>query len=74
MDKERMKAAGQILLNLRHEYGLTQRIVAERVAVIGPSCSVRHYRRLEKGQMLPSVALAMAVCSVLDADVYQVWG
>lgn len=74
MDKEKLELAGQILKNLRTEYGLSQRVVAERVSVLGPSMCVRHYRRLEQGQMMPSVGLAISICAVLDSDVYEVWG
>ena len=65
--------AGQILRNLRHEYGLSQRALAENVTLSGTSLCDRHYRRIEYGQMQPSVRLAMAICSALDSDVYEVW-
>lgn len=66
--------SGQILRNLRVEYGLSQRKVAENVTYSGTSLCERHYRRIEHGQMTPSVRLAMAICSALDSDVYEVWG
>ena len=54
--------AGQVLKNLRIEYGLSQQAVADRVTEMnGPSLCVRHYRRIEKNQMKPSVLLAIAI-------------
>ena len=74
MEHDMKRRAGEILLNLRLEYGISQRELAETVSDIGPSLSDRHYRRIEKGQMVPSVMLAMTICSVLGSDVYEVWG
>ena len=66
--------SGQILRNFRLEYGLSQKAVAEQTTLAGVPCCERHYRRLEHNQMVPSVLLAMAICHVLDADVYEVFG
>lgn len=74
MDKDQKILAGEIILTLRTEYGLSQREMAKRVTALGTPLCERHYRRIEKGEMVPSVLLAMSICSVLDADVYQVWG
>lgn len=74
MTTDQRKLSGEILLTLRTEYGLSQREMAARVTALGVNLCERHYRRIEKGEMVPSVLLAMAICSVLDADVYQVWG
>ena len=65
--------SGSVIRNFRLEYGLTQKKVAEMVTVSGVSCCERHYRRIEHGEMTPSVRLAIALCSVLDTDVYEVW-
>ena len=70
---DRNELAGSILRNFRVEYGLTQKVVAERATFAGASCCERHYRRIEHGQMTPSIKLAMALCTVLDTDVYAVW-
>ena len=75
MSKQEAALAGQVLKNLRIEYGKSQQVVANEVTEgQGPSLCVRHYRRIEKGQMIPSVLLALSICSVLDTDVYEVWG
>ena len=73
---EARERAGNLLKNMRLEYGLSQKGVADQVTEMGqgPTLCERHYRRIEKGEMVPSVLLAMAICWVLDADVYQIWG
>jgi DNA-binding XRE family transcriptional regulator len=74
MNRETIARAGQILRNFRIEYGLTQKGVAQQVSILGPTLCERHYRRIEKGLMVPSVLLAMSICTVLDTDIYEVWG
>jgi len=74
---EAKERAGELLRNMRIEYGLSQKGVADQVNEMqtpGVTLCERHYRRIEKGEMVPSVLLAMSVCYVLDVDVYQIWG
>jgi DNA-binding XRE family transcriptional regulator len=64
-----------ILLELRKSQGMTQMDVVHMVRERGVvKLSETHYRRLEKGQCLPSVLLAMELAAVLDSDVYEIWG
>jgi DNA-binding XRE family transcriptional regulator len=75
MDYSRRTLAGEILRNLRIEYGLTQAEVALHVTALGKhTLCERHYRRLEKGEMECKVGLAIDLATVLDSDVYQIWG
>jgi transcriptional regulator with XRE-family HTH domain len=75
MNRSRLQLAGEILFNLRTEYGLKQREVADHVTKLGKhTLSERHYRRLEKGEREPRVGLALDIGTVLDADVYEIWG
>ena len=76
IDRDKLKMAGAILKNLRLEYGMTQQDVADHVCAYpgGPDLCVRHYRRIECGLMTPSVLLSISICTVLDSDVYEVWG
>lgn len=74
MEAERKAIAGQILETLRVETGLSQKGLCAIVSDSGTPICERHYRRIIKGQMLPSVVLGMAICQVLDSSVYEVWG
>lgn len=74
MDANRLKIAGQILRSLRIEYGLTQREVAAHVSILGPTLCTRHFRRFEKGEAKPMIDMAMSIATVLDSDVYEIWG
>jgi transcriptional regulator with XRE-family HTH domain len=73
----KLALAGEILRNLRLEYGMTQKEVAYQVGILSfghTTLSERHYRRLEKGLMEPKIGLAIDIATVLDTDVYEIWG
>ena len=72
---EERELAGTILLNTRIENGMTQKEVADEISSTeGPTCSERHYRRIEKGEMTPSITLGLKVCAVLGISPFDVWG
>jgi len=65
----------EAIFSKRLELGLTQSQVAEmvrnrRVCTL----SENHYRRIEKGYATPNVVIGMEIASVLDTDVYELWG
>jgi len=66
---------GEVLRAIRLERGMTQTEVAERVRNRRiKTLSEPHYRRIEGNFTVPSVILAMEICSVLETDIYEVWG
>lgn len=71
----RRKDPATVLSTLREAAGMTQCTVAETVRNMGrSSLSEPHYRRIEKNLVTPSVILAMDIATILDSDVYEIWG
>lgn len=74
MNTNRNRAA-EIIRTRREELELSQCEVAERVRNRRvTSLSEPHYRRIEKGLALPTVVIALEIASVLDLDIYEIWG
>ena len=71
----RKKDPGTVIASLRESAGLTQSKVAETVRNMKRSTlSEPHFRRIEKNLVTPSVIMAMDIATVLDSDVYEIWG
>ena len=69
------KQAGEAIYVRRLELGLTQTEVAERVRNRGvKTLSESHLRKIETGVATPTVVLGMEIATVLDTDVYAIWG
>lgn len=66
---------GEILFNLRLEEGMTQADVANAISCTeGPTLSERHYRRIEKGEMTPSVTLGVKLANLFGVTAEDIWG
>lgn len=67
--------AAEIIRTRREQLRLSQSQVAERVRNRRvTSLSEPHYRRIEKGLAVPNVVIGLEIASVLDLDVYEIWG
>ena len=64
-----------LLRELREGLGLSQSMVAELVRRNGKvTLSEPHYGRIEKGLVKPNVYLAIEIATVLQIDIYEIWG
>ena len=70
------RTSGAVLRRCRDAAGLTQTQVAEQVRNSGTESTLSepHYRRIENNLAVPSVLLAMDIATVVDSDVYEIWG